>query len=305
MNSNSVARSLLVVLSGSLLVACGAGSSGKVCSADSDCTAGKQICHPLAKFCVQTCTKGTDCSANEKSCAPLTEIVTTAQSICQCTTDANCGGGTGSSSICGTEDRVCEVKCTTDANCQGGRHCSASGQCLTPASSSVVCNPQKTTLGSAGGPDVCSYGQGCDPGSSVCVAAPVCTDTSVTVGAPAWSKGNPNAPVIASISATALSTTNTSTQCADGGPAGVVTLTYYSATGFTTQTSFSALQDMVKFNLGNGFVHASFALVKPAPGAQVGTMTFGICSASQHISVAAVYIKDDAGNASNTACTSW
>jgi hypothetical protein len=90
---------------------------------------------------------------------------------------------------------------------------------------SGTCNPANETLGAAGGPDICAYGQRCDDPTDTCKPAPVGTCTNAS-GAPTWSTAAKMAPVITRATASLLATTSSTTECANGDPAALVTIDF-------------------------------------------------------------------------------
>ena len=122
------ANPLQLLAVAALVLACGTSpSKHAACKSSSDCKTG-EMCHPLALLCVQTCTQDADCPDSASHCGQLKlpDGTLTADRICQCSDDGQCGGGDG---ICGTEDRICEPKCATDADCQGRTCDTSTGQC--------------------------------------------------------------------------------------------------------------------------------------------------------------------------------
>jgi Cys-rich repeat protein len=186
-------------------------------------------------------------------------------------------------------------KCTADADCAAGQTCdTTAGICKATAQ---TCNP-------ANQPGTCSYGQVCSSTNNQCQAAPEGTCSQAT-GAPAWNKTAAAAPVIVSVTASKLSTTNTTSQCGDGGPAGLVTIRFYAPNGLTTHTTLTDLQKHVvgKFNAGASFVGPSFASKEPAANATSGEMVVGFCGPAT--AQGAIYIADEQGRTSNVPCVSW
>jgi hypothetical protein len=297
---------VLASVAGAAIVAASCGgddNSNASCNSDSDCSSG-QICHPLAKFCVKTCSQNSDCPDSENNCANLTlpsGQATTAK-ICQCTTDSACGGGT---SICGSEDKVCEVKCTQDSDCKSGRTCTtATGQCTSAASN--ACNPNNAVIGANGGPDTCHYGEVCSTDNQChAVQNGGCAQASAGTGSN-WTTADTSAPVITSVTPAGSSTSNPTTQCGDSGPMTIFTVDYYSAGGLTSQTAFAGwrLNMWSALNSATSFTNADFSGGESPPvGADFGEVKFGVCGTQS--GSAAVYVSNDAGKTSNTVCVSY
>ena len=178
------------------------------------------------------------------------------------------------------------------------------------ASNGAGCNPANETLGAAGGPDVCAYGEICDDASSKCkaVAAASC---HLIMGAPTWNKSAKMAPVIAKVSATLLATTDAATECAAGDPAALVTVDYYAPQNLTATTMANVFLPQVKFKksvvAADPFFSGTFMRVMPAPNMKFGTFKVGInCGgAGGSVKTAGFYITDGGGRASNAVCVSW
>jgi hypothetical protein len=166
------------------------------CTSDGSCQTG-EICHPTAKICVKTCTQATDCPSTAPTCETFSGA---SAKFCQCSTTAACGGGTGSTTICSSTDRICATKCGSATDC-GGRSCNATtGEC------------QNSTLGktcstAAVQPDTCDNGQACSGSSPVCTAvtAPTCANFTGSNHATTWLSTN-NAPVIYEITKVSFGT---------------------------------------------------------------------------------------------------
>lgn len=154
----------------------GGGEAVTACTSDSQCPSG-QICNTAGNVCMQKCSAASDCPETAKNCDKL---ATTSDKVCQCQTDALCGGG---SAYCNSVDKLCETKCSDNSGCTGfnpartctggqclpgttdagggtcdashpcatGSYCSTSGTCVTGADN---CTTPETQ-------DVCQYGQAC------------------------------------------------------------------------------------------------------------------------------------------------
>jgi hypothetical protein len=279
-----------------VLTGCPEDTKNLTCTDDTQCLE-SEICHPDAKVCVQTCTSSADCPDTAKTCAALS--ATNSQQICKCSTDALCNLGREEQDLaCAPDSKVCAPKCTADVDCAEGQMCdTTAGVCKPSGSTGQTCNP-------ANQPDTCSYGQVCSSATNKCEAAPQGTCTQAT-GAPAWNQTGGTAPVIVSATATALSTTNTTTQCGDGGPAGLVTIRFYAPGGLTTHTTLTDLQKHVKgkFNQSASFIGPGFAPQEPAANATEGVMVVGFCGPAT--AQGAIYIANEAGQTSNVVCVSW
>lgn len=261
------------------LAGCGEGSGVTTCTADADCTGENEICHESAGVCVRTCTSSADCPTEAKTCKTTTATGSTM--ICTCATDELCAQELGTGTVCSDAFQVCVSEDST-----GG-----------------TCSATSTTLGAAGGPDTCNYGDFCS--GTTCTAAPVGTCGEAT-GAPTWNKTAKTAPVITSITAQAMATTNATNQCANGDPAATITINYYAPDGLTSHTAFTDLQNHVKFRTltSGSFFGANFPVQDPPVSAQFGTLSVGIGCGNAH-ETAAVYIADEQGDTSNVVCVTW
>ncbi|MFL5318879.1 MAG: hypothetical protein ACJ790_04425 [Myxococcaceae bacterium] len=143
------------------------------CSADSDCQTG-EICHPTAKFCVQSCTAGADCPDSAKNCDALTPGGT-GPKFCQCSTTALCSKD-NADQICRAVDKICAAKCTSDSECGGNGRTCVDGDCKAGTSN--------TDGGTDGGTGSCdwancsstAFGSGAQMcNGSSCGAGPTCT----------------------------------------------------------------------------------------------------------------------------------
>lgn len=169
------------------------------------------------------------------------------------------------------------------------------------------CNPVNQALGAAGGPDTCQYGELC-ASTMACVAAPTAT-CLMGSGAPAWDQSAEAAPVITSITAMLLATTGT-TECANGDPAALVTVQYYSPTTLTTQDNNNVFLAQVKFKKSTlttgSFFSANFVRMLPPKNQHFGSFQVGInCGGATGVKQAGLYITDEAARVSNTVCVSW
>jgi hypothetical protein len=178
------------------------------------------------------------------------------------------------------------------------------------ASTGASCNPASQTLGAAGGPDTCAYGEACDSATSKCKA--VMNGSCLMVqGAPAWNTATKMAPVITKATAVLLSTTNSMTECANGDPAALVTVEFYAPQVLTTDTMALAFLPQVKFKKSQVAADPWFSgtfLRSPVPtNAKVGSFQVGInCGgAGGTVKTAGLYILDEGGRTSNAICVSW
>lgn len=293
---------MLAVLGTMSMVLTGCPDGGRtslVCEQDGDCNDG-EICHPTAKVCAQTCTIGADCPESTRRCEAIGGGNT--QMICKCDATANCAADerVDAELVCNTTTgvNVCVTSCTADTDCATGQTCdTATGFCKGSGGTGTSCDP-------ATQPGICGYGQVCSSATSKCEAASQGTCSQAT-GAPAWVQTGSSAPVIVSVTASRLNTTNNTTQCGDGGPAGLVTINFYAPGGLTTHTTLSDLQKHVKakLNASASFVGPSFASTEPAVNATQGSMVVGFCGPST--ATGAIYIANEAGQTSNVVCTSW
>lgn len=178
------------------------------------------------------------------------------------------------------------------------------------ASSGSTCNPSATTLGAAGGPDTCAYGERCDDVMNKCVAVTV-GSCNMVGGAPTWNMAAKLAPVITKATATLLATTNASTECANGDPAALVTIEWYAPGFLTTQDVVATFLAQVKFKkstvAGDPFFSATFERMAPVKNTKVGSFQVGInCGgAGGSVKTAGMYIEDEAGHVSNPICVTW
>ena len=209
MSIRKVVFSLFVVLSFAV-AGCTDDTSGEEgiinCTADADCLAGSEICHPVGKVCVPTCTIADDCPDTQKNCMEVKDAAGTAlttEKVCQCSTDALCKGDDDLAEVvCSPVDNICEDKCVTDADCAAftgtTRECSATGACVikvTATCTATSCTePTASKCGTDGtcGACVadadCAHLTGlntCDNGTCV---APTCSATNKTPG----SNGGPD-----------------------------------------------------------------------------------------------------------------
>ena len=169
------------------------------------------------------------------------------------------------------------------------------------------CNPAAEVIGAANGPDTCQYGEVC-ASTMACVEAPTAT-CLMAGGSPAWNRAAEAAPVITSVSAVLLPTTAT-TECANGDPAALVTVNYYSPTTLTTHDSNNAFLAQVKFkkstSVTGSFFSANFVRVLPPKNQQFGSFQVGInCGGATGVKEAGLYIMDESSRVSNTVCVSW
>jgi hypothetical protein len=104
---------------------------GVPCATTTDCLA-KELCHPVARVCVQTCQSGSDCPEQAKRCGPLggtsPEAATT---ICQCFMNELCRFTEPNSTlVCSSTFTVCMPACGGAQACPSGYTCEqSSGQC--------------------------------------------------------------------------------------------------------------------------------------------------------------------------------
>jgi Cys-rich repeat protein len=291
---------MLAVLGAMSMVLTGCPDGGRdslTCSADADCLE-SEICHPTAKVCVQTCTTTADCPESAKKCEALSS--TNTQMICKCSTSELCARDERVTDVelaCDTTTQVCVPKCTADTDCAAGQTCDTTAGVCKSGTTGTTCDPNTQ-------PGICGYGQVCSSATSKCEAAPQGTCSQAT-GAPTWVQTGSSAPVIVSVTASKLSTTDKQTQCGDGGPAGLVTIRFYAPGGLTAHTVFSDLQKHVKakLNASASFIGPSFASKEPVANATAGDMVVGFCGPAT--ATGAIYIANEDGKTSNVVCTSW
>lgn len=172
-----------------------------------------------------------------------------------------------------------------------------------------ACDPGNVALGANGGPDVCAYGQVCDGSAHQCVAVQS-GSCAMVGGAPTWEEAGKAAPVIATISATLLTSTDPNTECENGDPAALVTIVYYAPMTLTTATTASAFLPQVQFkkstNPGDPFFDGTFMRVMPQANQTSGSFEVGInCGGATGVREAGMYILDGGGRTSNPVCVSW
>jgi hypothetical protein len=292
---------LMVAALGVVLTGCPGPDENEMCTTNADCLE-SELCHPTAGVCVQTCNLAADCPDTAKNCEALGGTsADAATKVCKCTSGANqCNLGRAEDDRVCSPQGVCVQKCTEDANCGTGETCEvATGICK---STTTTCDP------AASQPGTCGYGNICGTTNNVnsCQPAPEGTCSEATAaGAPAWSKTGGTAPVIVSATAQRLATTNSSNECAGGEPAGLVTIRFYAPGGLTTHTTFTDLQNHVRFRPGTGnFFGANFSRQMPMANAVEGTMQVGIGCGNSTETVA-IYIANEAGQTSNVVCVNW
>lgn len=170
------------------------------------------------------------------------------------------------------------------------------------------CDPSSQTLGSGGGPSTCAYGELCTPSTMTCAAVSTAA-CAMGNGAPTWDEAAQLAPVITSATATLLATTGL-TECANGDPAALVTVQYYSPTTLTTQDANNLFDGQVKFKkstLATGsWFSANFVRMLPPKNEHFGSFQVGInCGGATGVKEAGLYILDEASHVSNAVCVSW
>ncbi|MBI5542801.1 MAG: hypothetical protein HY901_02855 [Deltaproteobacteria bacterium] len=129
-----------------------------VCNADSDCTAGTEICHPVGFVCVKTCTAATDCTGTGETCADVADSTGTVKGkICKCGTTTcsavTVDGGTNNQ-VCSSIDNLCENRCAQDSDCGDffpqTRKCNTTkGQCEPSTASGCTSDSQCTSATAA------------------------------------------------------------------------------------------------------------------------------------------------------------
>jgi hypothetical protein len=318
---------LMFAAMGVVLAGCPGPDENETCSTNADCL-DSEICNPAAGVCMATCNLAADCPDTAKNCEALGGTgPDAATKVCKCATGVNqCNlGRQEDDRVCSPDTGVCVTKCTMDTDCTTGTCDTATGLCKTQAQDCVanpnlctggqVCNqttkqcetPQTKTCNPANQPDVCSYSQICSSTNNTCVAAPEGTCTEATAsGAPTWNKAAGAAPVIVSATAQRLNSTDATDECAQGAAAGLITIRFYAPGGLTTHTTFSDLQNHVRFRVANSgqFFGANFARQRPTANAVEGTMQIGIgCGNSTE--TASIYLANEAGQTSNVVCVSW
>ena len=182
---------------------------------------------------------------------------------------------------------------------------------LTPAADFAIvgaCDASSQTLGSGGGPSTCAYGELCASVPMKCAAVSTAT-CAMGTGAPTWDATAQLAPVITSATATLLPTTAT-TECANGDPAALVTVQYYSPTTLTTKDVSNLFVGQVKFKKSTvatgSWFSANFVRVLPPKNEHFGSFQVGInCGGATGVMEAGLYILDEASHVSNAVCVSW
>lgn len=277
------------VATGAVFSACGeTGGESITCTSSASCLEG-EVC--AAGVCVVSCEDDTACPAAAPTCAEFTATgETLSGNVCQCATDAECNSDGVTGLVCNTFG-LCTPSCAEGADgtaaeytCPTGFTCNASGKCdedeVTPA-----CDPQVATIGAAGGPDTCAYGEDCvsSSGTPACVDVPHQT-TGEGANAPGtWDTAAMDAPVILAVTGT-VNTNTTAQQCNPAGSDAIeVAIDYYAPNGYPKSTTFADYDDQVRWinrttGLGAGWRPTSqFEATMASPANSLfGTITVGI-----------------------------
>lgn len=318
------------VTMGTVFGACGDGLEGEslACSADTDCLEG-EVC--VAGTCAVTCESGDDCPSSAKTCGDFTANGTT-QKVCQCSTDQlcnsegavdlvcqpfalctpKCGTDTGYSCPTGfscddtTGKCAASAGCQTNADCASGETCNDQGVC----EAATACDPNSTTVDpTTKGISTCEYGEFCQAGSpNTCAAVPNETSASCAdaAGAPTWNASAEEAPVIRSVTAVKMNSTDPTTECAGGEAAIELTISYYSPTPLFTGNDFTAFANQIKWKNRASFNNAQFPLSMMTAGQNAGTFKVGVaCGQATQAgdTPVVVYLTDSTGaRTSNVVC---
>lgn len=320
------------------------GTKGKICKCGSSSNCGKvdvdggsntQVCNAdLDDLCENRCAQDSDC---DYDFYPQTRKCDKATGLCKTGTSTSCSPACAATEYCDTNTYTCVTKCTpqtcnnasyakcstttfecvgctVDADCQyvtGGTNlkCTvATGKC---ESATLTCNASNLAPGASGGPDTCAYGQICV--STACTASlpdGTCSDYS-------WNKLL-EGPVIYSVSPSSSATSNSTTECGNGGAKIEVKVDFYAPNGLT-YASFKDFLDPAacgavnpnpclghfSFTTSTGKIAsktgASFIRGLPTSGSTFGSFTAGLCG-TQTTTGRAVWIVDDGGSGGNAAC---
>jgi hypothetical protein len=172
------------------------------------------------------------------------------------------------------------------------------------------CNAANQTIGAQGGPDACVYGARCDSTTMTC-AAPPDGSCAMATGAPTWNSAARQAPVISSVTATLLTTTNGTTECAGSTAAALVTVGFYTPNALTTMDDAATFVKQVmwkKSTSGTGtWYPGTFVRMLPTANAHFGSFQIGInCGGADGVDrTAALYVMDPSSRISNTVCVTW
>lgn len=177
-------------------------------------------------------------------------------------------------------------------------------------SNATACNSADETIGPEGGPDACTYGARCDSSTMTCLAPPD-GSCAMATGAPQWDSAARQAPVISSVSATLLASTNSSTECAGGSPAALVTVGFYTPNALTTMSDTIAFEHQIMWKKSSSatgsWYPGTFIRMMPTANAHFGTFQVGInCGGAGGTDrTAALYVMDESMRVSNTVCVTW
>lgn len=291
------------------------GMTAMVCGCTSSSECGSETCHTVDKVCEPKCTADTDCAdytptrtcnaslgqCNVGGCSPAcTGGKVCAGGVCvtpaQCTTTNDC-----QSTLPACVGGACAA-CTTDTQCNGrsdGKTRCSAGECVIPL---VSCDSANHTPGSNGGPDVCNYGEDCV--SNRCEGVPNNPQCSGFQNYPfVWDPETPPyGPVILSAVGHGYNSSNSSTECGDGGPKTEITITFYAPSGWTHGDLGDIIDNRITIIKGTGAtVRTAFARGYPPSGGTSGTFVAGSCGTSD-FSNRAVFMTDASGTAGNIIC---
>jgi hypothetical protein len=308
----------------------GTTSGGGNCTSDSQCAA-TEACNTVGHVCLTKCTAGSDCPDSAKNCLAVPGGTAT---VCQCSTDQLCGGGT---SFCNTTDKKCEVKCSDNSGCQeyspartcntatGSCVAAATGDCTTNAAlcttaqycdaTTKACVTKCTSDASCGTGNTCDLTTGiCGTASNTCTGEntqATCNYGDVCIGSQCLTPNacsavsNPPAitaahsPVIFNVARTG--STRTDTNCVSATTGDPLQIVQFGGNFYDPDSDMTSTDkyNHVKWVSASGATNLTYENV--TVDATAHTFTFELCGPSSSIQAGAIII-DQLGNKSNTAC---